>query len=70
MSQPKPISWMRYPLRVCQYRHHCELCHDEIHIGEAYRDGGHERRAHEHCVNQRLNTAHGIITSMKPSGGE
>lgn len=46
----REIDWKKYPVRVCQSLHTCELCGCNIKYGSSYRDGGYGRRAHDSCV--------------------
>lgn len=42
--------WAKYPVRTCRTVHECELCEEDIVVGQTYHDGGHGRRAHTTCV--------------------
>jgi hypothetical protein len=37
------------PVRTCKSLHHCNLCQQSITLGQTYRDGGVDRRAHDSC---------------------
>ncbi len=37
------------PLRNCKSLHRCCLCDQDITMGQDYRDGGLDRRAHQSC---------------------
>ena len=38
------------PLRTCLSMHECALCGQTISIGQQYRARGHNRRAHQTCL--------------------
>ena len=49
----KPVAWSNRPLRTCRTMHDCCICGTEIRRGHSYRDGGYDRRAHEHCAERK-----------------
>jgi hypothetical protein len=44
------MNYHKYPIRICRTMHDCEICHQEIRLGEEYYDGGYKRRAHKSCI--------------------
>jgi hypothetical protein len=47
--KPKPVDYLKYPVRICRTVHHCEACDKDIVFGEKYHDGGFGKRAHFLC---------------------
>lgn len=44
--------WQILPLRSCLSLHHCEICNEDIVLGQAYYDGSYRHRAHVDCVDR------------------
>ena len=42
----QPREW---PIRKCRSLHSCELCSQDIRLGQEYYDGGYFRRRHVNC---------------------
>ena len=65
----RPISqllWGRYPIRFCRTLNHCELCGQDITIGQPYYDGGYSRRGHKGCVEDRKLHYQGLRSAALP----
>jgi hypothetical protein len=45
--------YSHYRLRTCYSLHSCNVCEEDIRMGQRYFDGGFRKRAHEHCVERR-----------------